>query len=256
MKEMLNDPGRILFLNGKRWRIIFILLSMDVIIPFYELMGLRLSDKEKFIRFLRNHILNSHKKYLENPNEWASLLTHGFSAISEKFGEQTCLQLLQWGRFTFKENMDDHAHLFQWKAVLLHCHQNPSLWQALRLPSNLSEAIRQTFFQSINMEEYSRVHQQIYEKSLSDWDLCLYALQKFDDEDSAAGNCPSAWVHDTILTHQSRNFWEWALTRLNIEEQTALQRNAAFVAQNQRDLTFAGDLLHPRLLGRSHEPLA
>jgi len=170
--------------------------------------------------------------------------------MAGKFGEKFCTQLLQWGRFIFTENLQDHPELYQWKTVLEFTHSMG--WENLGWPTMLSKESQQKFVELTNLEEYFKTHQSIYAQPFSDWDLCLYAIRQFDDEDPTAVNRPDNWVYHTVVTEQNRNFWAWVLTQLTSAEQALLQKKATEVVRIHH-LKIPGELYPPRFLGRDYE---
>ncbi|KHD07340.2 hypothetical protein PN36_21245 [Candidatus Thiomargarita nelsonii] len=241
------------YINGELWAKIFVLLSMDIVIPFYHLMGLNLPNRQEFVQILRDIILESYKKQVDNPNDVSLFVTDSIRKIADKFGEDICLQLLQWGRFIFAENTHAHADLHQWKVILEYCHSNTKLWEDLGWSPMLSHEAQKKFLASKSMAEYDELHKKVYEQPLSDWDLCLYAIRRFDDEDPTATNRPDKWVYHTVFTEQNRIFFVWVLTKLNLEEQTILQKNAFNIVQNVEELKIKEELRHPRFLGKNYE---
>ncbi|MDY6993886.1 MAG: hypothetical protein SVR94_14965, partial [Pseudomonadota bacterium] len=236
--------------DGEHWSKILILLSMDRVIPFYRLMGLHIPDTAEFINLLRHVILENYKKQVRQPHNLSVFVTDSIGKIAEKFGEDSCLHLLQWGRFICAQQAKDYAELHSWKVVLAYCHSDPKLWESLGGSSMFNHEGEQKFLASQNMTAYEQLHQKIYEQPLSDWDLCWYALRKFDDEDPDAPHRPDQWVYHTVLTEQNRNFWVWVLTKLNSEQQTILQKNASTIGQK---LKIKEALRHPRFLGKNYE---
>jgi len=98
------------------------------------------------------------------------------------------------------------------------------------------------------MQEYNRRTQAIEGKPLSDWDLHMYALRGFDDDDPALSNGPSTYVEPTIKTYQGYRFHGWLRTRIRAQGMETLYQNALPIAQRPKNQALMSPLPDPRSL--------
>ena len=237
-------------LEQTRWTKIIILLSMDVVIAFYDLMGLKIVHQEKFVDFLRSFIIKTREEYSATPNKEIRPFSpeRMLDAMALTLGSDVSKHVFWWGKYIFEYTTQDHIELEAWTTTLRYCRHDPALWEKLQLPSKLNYDTLREFLSSIDTEEYNERHKQAYEKSLSDWDLHMYVINQFDDEDEGAPNGPDSFVYPTITAYQGYRFWSWILKQYSAQEQTALLRSASSIIKNLGHLSFIDHLVHPSTL--------
>jgi hypothetical protein len=238
------DPGRLILLDGQRWSTLLVLLSLDVVIPHCARMRLQLPGG--FVPVVRDVILRHASVDRQPSREPSYFVPESLEVIARTFNEETCVRFIRWGRTIFTYTRSEHPTLKRWCDVLNAVVGDEARWRALRLPSDVSDEARRRFA-SVDAAAADSMADPDREQPLSDWDVCLYALRGFDDDDRGDdANRPTRWVEDTIRTARRLEYWRWLLGRLSGERQRALQSAAS---------GFAGDepLRHPRLIGSDDE---
>lgn len=238
--EILVDPTR--------WPLIFTLLSMDVVVPFYELMGLRVSAPNSLRDLIRSEILQTRRKFTSGPPGNAAYAPQETLDILEAHGVCQRGFLSRWGQRVFAWDLQEHRNLRLWDAVLRDCIGDAGKWRQLCIPERLADAARQQFLRAIDREAYDTLHAEICRNPLSDWDLHMYAVNLFDDEDPAIPTGPSTYVYPTFKNYQGYSFWTWLNHQSTPSEQETLRRNATNIAQRVVALSHVGELPSPSQL--------
>jgi hypothetical protein len=230
------DPGRLVLLDGRRWSTLLVILSLDVVRPHYPRM--RLHVRESFVPLVRDVIRRRASLARRQPLEPSYFVPDALRAIARSFDEDTCAGLIHWGRTIFTFARSEYPTLRQWTDVLAAAVGDNSRWRALRLPPDVSDEARRRFASAEEAVAAGTSTAVAHEEPLSDWDVCLYTLRGFDDEDlSDNANRPLRWVGDTAGTARRREYWRWLLSRLTAERQRMLVTAASQFA--------GGDLLRP-----------
>jgi hypothetical protein len=234
-------------LDQARWGLIFDLLSMDVVVAFYDLMGLRVGDSQAFREVLRTVMLKSRREHDANPEQVPYYSTEQvLDVIAGTLAPEVRNHVVWWGRYIFDYSVDEHRALDAWTNLLRYCGNDPTLWEGLS--EELRNEILRKFQRSLNLQEYNRKRAEVKSKPLSDWDLHIYVLRGFDDEDPALANGPDTYVSPTIKTYQGYRFWASVLKPLRLPELETLYQNALPIAQHPDNQTLMSPLPHPRKL--------
>lgn len=225
---------------------ILTLLSMDVVITFDDLMGLVVPDRQAFIAVLRSLILEMRREHAAGGPFYSPERVS--DALASGLGMELRAHLAWWGRHIFEKSTQDHLELNAWTITLRHCRHEPARWEQLGLPSGISSDALREFLRSIDMTKHNQRNEQIDARPLSDWDLHMYALNGFDDENDLSPSGPGSYVYPTVMTYRGYRFWAWMLKHLDAEQQATLARNATLIAQSTDSLMFLGELPHPSSL--------
>jgi hypothetical protein len=156
------------------------------------------------------------------------------------------VRLIRWGRTIFTYSRSEYPTLTRWCDVLNAVVGAEARWRALRLPTDVNDEARHRFA-DVDAGARDAVAEPDRERLLTDWDVCLYALRGFDDDDRGdEANRPWRWVRDTVRTARRLEYWRWLLSRLGAEPQRVLQTAASALAGSE-------PLRHPRLIGSDDE---
>jgi hypothetical protein len=219
---------------------------MDVVVPFYTISGLDIADQMVFRDDLRTLILDRRNAFphidpavLLLPRE--TLL----AAVSSRWGEEARIRVERWGDCVFEVSVQEHLNLYYWKRVLQHCRRNVAAWASLQIPVALDSLLVSQFERSTEMKKYYNIHKDVYERSLSDWDLHAYALYQFNDNDTYPTSGPAKYFYPTVQAYQGYRFWSWALNELSREAQELIYQNALRIVEGTRQLAFVRELPPP-----------
>lgn len=204
---------------------------------------MRLHVPGGFVPVVRDVILRRASLERKQPLQPSYFVPETLEVIARTFDEDTCVRLIRWGRTIFTYKRSEYPTLRRWCDVLYAVAGDEARWRALRLPPDVSDEARRRFAAAVGPAADGSAADHVGDEPLSDWDVCLYALRGFDDEDLGKDpNGPSRWVGDTVQTARRLEYWSWLLSRLSAERQHELLTAAS---------EFAGDepLRHPRLIG-------
>lgn len=244
MPVALTEPE----FNPRRWDKITSLLSMDVVRPFYDLMGLRSSEPDVLQQVLRQEIIAGRKRFAAQPDVDAPIdLQTVLDTVSEALGAQFGEYLTLWATYVFHDAPADNRNLARWSAVLQACRGEPNLWARLGFPDDSLDRFRQ----SKNTTEYRRRQEEVDAQPLTDWDLHQYVVKLYDDilYGESAGQVPDGprlWVLPTVKNFQGYRFWLWLLKGLGADQRDRLWQEGLQIVEEE-DL-YAPDLPHPSVL--------
>lgn len=239
-----------------RWSVLVSLLSMDVVRPFCELMGLGREEFDRLQPRLRQQLVGERKR--SGPPADASLLVMHeaplVSNVAKALREDATPYLAWWERYIFMCDTRDHQTLRNWGDVLHRARNEPSLWQRLFPPPLRHEALER-FQRSADMTEYYRREKEIDATplSLSEWDLHLYALYLHDDilysddEHDEIADGAKIDVELTIGVYQDFHFWKWVLKSFRADEVDRLWHEARNIVEHAK-MRWIRELPHPSTL--------
>lgn len=237
-----------------RWYWIITLLSMDVVRPFYDLMGLRSLPADELQRVLRREIVAARKRWgTAQPGDPPFAPQAIIKVVADSLGAAASRHLAWWERNIFRDDPRDNLNLQKWTSILQTCTYEPGLWTRLGFLAPVEEEALERFRRSRKIEEYQRRQQEVDEQPLSDWDLHLYALHLFDDnlytqQNTALPDGPRLWIKPTIRDKQRYDFWAWVLSVLPATQIDRLYEVGRQIVADE-ELNFAADLPHPSVLG-------
>lgn len=232
--------------ESNRWAMIITLLSMDVVIAFDDLMGLVLPDRPAFLAALRSLILEMRRQYAAGGPFYSPRLVS--DTLESRLGAEVCAHVAWWGNRIFEKSTHDHPELDAWTITLRHCRDDAARWEQLGIPHYVSGEALQEFLRSIDTTEYDRRSDQVNARPLSDWDLHMYAINGFDDENELCPSGPGSYLYPTVMTYRGYRFWAWMLERLDAEQQATLAQRATLIARSTESLMFLGELPAPSCL--------
>ena len=166
-------------------------------------------------------------------------------AVTRAFGAPQRHHLVWWGQRVFAWDPQEHRDLMLWEDVLRFCADSAAHWQRLGLPTNIAETARREFSRANDREPYDERQREVFDKRLSDWDLHMYAINLFDDDDVALPTGPHTYLYPTFKNHQGYRFWSWLLKQLTPREQESLRQHASAVAGVEEGLAHVGQLPRP-----------
>lgn len=235
-----------------RWHRIITLLSLDVVRPFYDMMGLRLIEADHMQQVLRQEIILVRRQWaVTQPEDLRFDVPAIIEGISRSVSAEDMLRLHWWERNVFSGDPRDNMNLLRWKSVLQDCSYEHARWARLGLPAGISEEAFKRFLQSKNTQAYRNSREKLYELPLSDWDLHIYALQLFDDnlyDDMKAGDDgPYLLLRSTIRAKQGYEFWAWLLSVVPAKQIDQLFEIGCQIVVDE-ELRSAKNLPHPSVL--------
>lgn len=235
----------------RRWDHLVSLLSMDVVRPFFDLMGLKLASPAQFQEVLRREVITGRKRGVVVPNARLPVTPQGvLKAVGESLGERVRRHLVWWGQGVFHKTPGrDGRNLQKWSTVLQTSRHEPGLWNRLSFPQGALDR----FHQSFNFDDYRQRQAEVDARPLCDWDLHLYTLHLHDDnlygpnDLTRVPDGPRLWVKPTIWDYQGYQFWAWVLNTLPSDRLDLLWKAGREIVEEE-GLTSARGLPHPSIL--------
>ena len=236
--------------KDRQW--VFPLLTLDVVRPFYDLMGLAQEAQAGLQMALRAATLATRKQLVEAlTNQGPSPTLASFCQDLEgRIGPSVAEHLAWWIRHVFYREVQAHIPVDDWSDLLRRCHRKGERsWRRLPFPGHLSAEALRRFGASLDRQEFKRLDAELDDRPLSDWDLHMYASQTYDFEDplEGPGGKPSTEVYLTVGVYQQYVFWAWLLRALTPEQQTKLWDKALEIVRTGK-LPWIKDLVHPSAL--------
>lgn len=223
-------------LEPTRWGTILTLLSMDIMVPFYESMGLKIPDRESFLATLRCLILSNRGAYAANPTVVPSLAERVLEEVERYFGKEFRDPLLMWGTYVFEDIPADHPHSNVWKRLFSTCAHSPnrSLWNRLGLPSDKSDSLLKDYIEITDNDDVwdsiEELDQRLDEGAISEWDLSMFVRHQFDRE---LGD-PFNWVINTVNLYRFQCFLNKLLAQLSDSQIESLWEQAKVLAKEKK----------------------
>lgn len=206
----------------ERWGAAVALLSLDVVSPFYRYMGLELGQPDAFQKVLRDVIVSNRRLFEADQSQIPDLKRAVLETLENRLGTAAAGELRHWVEDILVYTGQEFAHLSQWHLLLGLARTSHERWAALGFPGHLSEKARQEMDKVFDFDELDELADQVDECPLSDWDLEMYALHGFDDDD----NDPYNWVMEAVTRIRFEAFLKWLIASLSEQEQRQLVRNA------------------------------
>ncbi len=236
-----------------RWHRIITLLSLDVVRPFYDMMGLRLIAADHFQQILRQEIIVVRKRWaVAQPEDLRLDVSAIIEGITRSVTAEDMRRLHWWERNIFSDDPRDNMNLARWNSVLQDCSYEHARWARLGLPTGISEEAFKRFRQSGNIKTYQKLQDELDKQRLSDWDLHIYALHLYDDNlydevTIALQDGPRLWLKPTIRDKQRYDFWTWLLSVLPAKQIDQLFEIGCQIVVDE-ELRSAKNLPHPSVL--------
>lgn len=237
--------------NLRRWEEMIGLLSMDVVRPFFDLMGLRFRNIGDFQLVLRQEIVAGRKRATANLNSRQLNPQEIIRAVEGPLGVNAGSHLDWWNRHVFLwDSTLDNVNLRKWTTILLYCSKEPKLWAQLGFPDGIGP---DQFRRSRNLDEYQKKQDEVDARALSDWDLHLYALRLYDDNlyennVNRVPDGPRLYVKPTVRANREYQFWNSVLKTMRLDQRDNLWNEALRIAQIENLLRDPETLSHPSIL--------
>ena len=122
------------------------------------------------------------------------------------------------------------------------------MWARLFLDQARREEATERFDRSANIDDFNSRYDDLSNQPLSDWDLHIYAILFFDDDDSeGTPNGPYLWCAPTVRDFHAMEFWRWMVGAVPPDEVDRIHQWATDVNRHQQWVP-EGDLVDPRFL--------
>jgi len=198
------------------------LLSLDVVIPFYSPMGVPAPEPARFVQVLRECIVDNRKEFHHSPDRIPDLDSRIDDKLRHSFGGETAHAYDWWVQYIFVSSAEDFEAFSDWYMVLALSARNESRWDVLALPKILSREARVRIDSVLDRNDLHQIADQVEAHPLSPWDLEMYTLHGFDEDE----NDPYNWVLETVKKRRFIQYMSWLVKRLSQEEVAGLWESA------------------------------
>lgn len=172
-----------LTLHPKRCERLVALLSLDIVRPLYQAMGLGLSetDSDKLLSLLRDTITARGGAYLKIPvpDDFSEMLVERLRRGIGKSAQET---FLSWAVYDYVDIPADHPHRQAWTTILSWCGARSDKWSTLGLPTEIAEKLRQEFRNQTTLHDVEQYLGEMSSNQMSDWDQKVFEQRKSNDD--------------------------------------------------------------------------
>ncbi|NJO18625.1 MAG: hypothetical protein HC877_23730 [Thioploca sp.] len=207
-------------LTPKQWGLIFTLLSMDIIFPLYEAMGLEFKDKKNFLQQLRYLIIENRKVYETNPNAIPPLAEQVIKMLTTSFSQFQAKHFYHWATTVFTSVHIDQPQWSAWETLFHAWCYNATQQSKLKLSLEKREIIFSAYRKTVNIKDIERQVIQLKAQRLSDWDLEIYAIHQFNHDDELSD--PFSSILYTIEINRFQLFLKAIFPQLHSSEKEIL----------------------------------
>jgi hypothetical protein len=219
------------------------LFSMDVVVPFFDLIGAPFDHPERLCQALRTEIVATRYRFRSANAVPPFDADESLRQVAHFSGARNAELIVWW-----TENLFDApkgSDLDAWADALEPLSRDAERWGELGLLGKASERARSAFIESGNRSEYWKLQAAVFKGPLSDWDLHLYAVNLFEDHDPANVN-PSHFIARSLRHYAALRFWS-AMSGWHSPAELARLRTAAEFSVRERGDVNA-ELADPREL--------
>lgn len=223
-------------IDEERWGAAATILSLDTVAPFFEHMGVPVKEPAALQRLLRECIVANRKDFESDPTRIPDLRKRWLAAIATRFGQRAADDLESWVTHDFMHTAADFRAFSLWYYVLALARVDH--WNELHLPADLSKEALRRLNDVLDRNELHKLADAVEEKRLSDWDLEMYALHGFDEDE----NAPYNWVLETVKRRRFTSYMRWLGQALIDKDRAEFIRHANTVKNNIETTRGGGDL--------------
>jgi len=199
----------------ENWGAMITLLSLDVVIPFYNHLGLDINNSKEFLNLLRTDILANREEYIKNTQTIPDLKKRNLKSLNHFYGGIFAKKLEDWFQDSFVWHPSDSGIYGYWKMLLSISRNDNKRWYQLDLPKNIVKQARSKFESDvIDKTELHALADEIDEMPHTRWDIEMFSLHGFDDYD----NDPYNAVLFIIGYRKIKTYLKWLVSSLNDKE--------------------------------------
>jgi hypothetical protein len=236
-------------MRQSQWKLIFVLLSLDGVVPFYDEMGLQVSDKQQFVEVLRRLIIKDRSIYEKIEDVESSLVPRAMGELKTLFTQRSADHFYTWATTVFCWAPSDQAQWSAWQIVLLY---EDELRKHVLLSPQQYEVISR-LRKSLGADDIAEHVATLKSQPLTEWDSETYSVNNFSNVDDPFCETdfidPYSIVLSTVEMNRFQSNWGDLLSSLTAEEKMQLWTygQQMMTAQN---VSLPEPLYHPDSLRR------
>jgi hypothetical protein len=214
----------------------FVLLSLDLSVPFLDEMGLRVSEAS----LVRVEIRRCWKAHDPDRRLRGETARSALSAISSELGPATAAAVSDWVSRVFARSPSDQPHWSAWEAAFHMWAFGDSGCPALA-PGTADELLAD-YRVSLSLGEIEGLFNHVRQVPLSEWDQFVYQMCEYSDDDEIAS--PLMRIEFVMELYRFQQFWARWNNGWSPDERRRLHASAAALAR-QRGYSLPEPLLAP-----------
>lgn len=234
--------------DNSKWGKIFILLSMDRVVNFYEELGILFVDKVEFVELMRGLIMENRREYKMNPGVIPNIGKKVFEQVERQFGQTIADKLYKWTTTVYIEIHSDLPQWSAWKLLFLHFVYVNKVKNRLKTDLLDWKEIFSNYRTLTDSTVFEQKMKTVVKSKLSKWDTEMYVRHNFTEGES---NNPLLSVETIIEMNAFQIFWEDMLQKTNMEQKDILYNFGKILIKELKiwmpEATF---LCHPQKLRR------
>jgi len=193
----------------------YVVLSMDMVFPFYGDMGLEINGK-KFRSELKEIILADRLRSIHDKRTEHEIIIGIDNEIFDLLDEDDRIRFFQWKSCLYSSMYDDHLNWLRWQLVLKDLIKNKKFENYKLLFKNKIEVLVSKYKEATNMDEVNGKIEYYKKSIMSEWDLAMFAKHGFSLEDEYY--TPFRSVIYTIELYRFKNYFKSIVNVLDAGE--------------------------------------
>lgn len=202
------------------------LLSMDRVVPFFQWLGVPTNEPAPLVTALRAAITANRQAFAADqsrvPNLWGAIE----AALIETTDTPSPTDLQAWIEKNFVYDAHDLRQIQPWFTLLGLTFRIDRRWSQLILPEPIKTATREQLAKVFSRDEIHAVADTVDAEPLSAWDVEMYSLHGFDEDE----NDPYNWVLEVATKRSISEFLEWLRPQLSAAQTDAFQQSVITLA--------------------------
>lgn len=218
----------LIIIDGRRWSLLLMLLSMDTFLAACSSMGLPLPEVTVWRPWIRAQVLHDFERQKTGARHPSRFVPETLAAMVSAFGDRAVTALLMWGRTTFCETEQEHCALEAWSRLLDRCNIDDKNWVSLGFPSDWADFARREYRRARSHDLLDALSLQLSSERMSDWDLAVCSLRGLDmlTGKSKGFDGIVEYVQRSTMARQLLEFWRMIYRRMDAKVESDLHTNA------------------------------
>lgn len=213
-------------LSAEQWNQLLSVLSLDRALPFFEWMGVPVSDKILFQRVLREVILRARQEFEATPSEVPAVNR----MLSERLSDKQRAPFFRWAQGVFLGYHADQVEWSAWDVVF-------SQWAYSRrkdlnfLPDIKEQWFVTTYRADASTADVKQLAEDVVSQPLSDWDVQIYARRGWSATWESGPFSIIDWI---VRVERLKRFALKAWSELDPDEREEILRRGQTVIEDLR----------------------
>ena len=208
--------------SSQQWRQLLSLLSLDGVIPLYEIMGLMVRDKAIFLQVLRQTIREIRVQYEADATHVPIVAAMLIRNLEREISTETALTFIAWAKTVFLGNHSEQPTWSAWDIVFSHWAYSRQRDVAF-LSADLRDYLVIGYREQVDPEDITNRIEAQKMQQLSEWDMDVFVRQGYSIEDAPN---PYQTVKFITRIHRLQTFLAQFALKLSSSEKEQVERQA------------------------------